>query len=186
VPLAALVLDPGNVREHPAVNVNAIAASLTRFGQQKPVVQRPSDGVVLAGNGMVLAARGLGWTHLAAAPWEPRSAGEARAFAIADNRSADLAIWNEHEVRRQLTLLRDAGVDLAAIGWEPEYLEGEWSPDRVQPVTFSLPGDPIPLTAEERASLESAVKLLRRRLEDPRLTEGRACELLAADYLAGA
>jgi hypothetical protein len=53
------------------------------------VVQRQGM-IVRAGNGRVLAARELGWTHLACVVVD-ESEVEATAFAIADNRSAELA-----------------------------------------------------------------------------------------------
>ena len=42
-----LNLDPANTRAHPPRNIEAIKASLARFGQQKPVVIDP-DNVVIA------------------------------------------------------------------------------------------------------------------------------------------
>jgi ParB-like chromosome segregation protein Spo0J len=60
-----LHLDPANVRRHDAKNLDAIAASLARFGQQKPIVVSPA-GVVLAGNGTLSAAKRLGWSSIRA------------------------------------------------------------------------------------------------------------------------
>ncbi len=88
-----LYLDPENARLHSDENIDAIAASLSRFGQQKPIVVT-KEGVVKAGNGTVIAAQGLGWTHI----WvhvTDLSDKEADKFAIADNRTAELAVWND-------------------------------------------------------------------------------------------
>ena len=38
VPIDTLEYDPFNVREHDERNVDAIKASIARFGQQKPIV----------------------------------------------------------------------------------------------------------------------------------------------------
>lgn len=51
-----LSADPANVRLHDERSIRAIKASLQRFGQQKPVVIDEA-GVVIAGNGMLEAAR---------------------------------------------------------------------------------------------------------------------------------
>ena len=50
-PIADLSPDPANARHHDEISIDAIAASLRRFGQQKPIVVDPK-GVVIAGNGI--------------------------------------------------------------------------------------------------------------------------------------
>ena len=57
-PIAEVTLDPANARAHSERNLQAIADSLDRFGQQKPIVITP-DGTVVAGNGTLEAARSL-------------------------------------------------------------------------------------------------------------------------------
>lgn len=61
--VAELASDPANVRKHNEKNLDAIKASLTRFGQQKPIVIDKS-GVVRAGNGTLAAAKALGWAEI--------------------------------------------------------------------------------------------------------------------------
>lgn len=115
VPIASLTPDPENVRKHSEVNLDAIRRSLELFGQRKPVVvARGNKGqlVVVAGNGTMEAAQSLGWTELAVAEvpkdWD---ADKARAYAIADNRTAELADWDSAG-------LANALVDLDAVGWD--------------------------------------------------------------------
>src|SRR5690554_4033428 len=88
-PIGDLTADPANVRKHSTRNLEAIKASLKRFGQQKPIVV-DGNGVVIAGNGTLEAARSLGWTHIEIVRTE-LTGSEAVAFAIADNRTAELA-----------------------------------------------------------------------------------------------
>jgi ParB family chromosome partitioning protein len=83
--------DPANARRHPQRNIDAIMASLVRFGQQKPIVV-DGKNIVRAGNGTLAAAKALGWTHLNAVRSD-LPAGELAAFAIVDNRTAELADW---------------------------------------------------------------------------------------------
>lgn len=59
VTVASLLFDPANVRKHGERNLDAIKASLARFGQQKPIVV-DGDGIVRAGNGTLIAAEQLG------------------------------------------------------------------------------------------------------------------------------
>jgi DNA modification methylase len=94
VPCASLTLDPVNARKHPARNLDAIKGSLRSFGQVKAIVVRQQTGVVVCGNGTLEVARSLGWSHIAANVI-PLTDAQAAALAIADNRSGELAEWDQ-------------------------------------------------------------------------------------------
>lgn len=139
---AAVKLDPANARAHTSRNLSALRESLREFGQTKPVVLS-REGVVLAGNGTVLAARELGWKELSAVVVD-LDTDRARAYAIADNRSAELAEW-DYEVlaglfkqssRRDLIGWSDEEIDdvLGALVTEPEEEEEEPAEATVDPV----------------------------------------------------
>lgn len=108
VPIRDLKTDPRNARKHSAKNIEAIAKSLAEFGQRRPLVVR--NGIVLAGNGTLEAAKRLGWEEVAVttvpASWSNE---QARAFALADNRTAELAEWNHDAL---LESLQEIGEDL--------------------------------------------------------------------------
>jgi DNA modification methylase len=92
-PTSDLQIDPENLRQHDDRNLQAIAKSLQRFGQQKPIVV-DTEGRIVAGNGTHQAAvEILHWTHLAVVT-TTLTARERKAYAIADNRSAELAAWD--------------------------------------------------------------------------------------------
>ena len=117
ISIAQLSLDPKNARKHSARNLEAIAASLLKFGQRKPLVVH--RGVVLAGNGTLEAARSLGWTEIDVAEvpddWDMDTA---KAYALADNRTAELAEWDESELAKQLLELQDADWDITELGFD--------------------------------------------------------------------
>ena len=117
VPVVDLVPDPENARKHSAKNLEAIAGSLRLFGQRRPLVVHGQ--VVIAGNGTLEAAKSLGWTHVAItrtpADW---SVEQARAYALADNRTAELASWDDRVLADQLVELDAVGWDLSEIGFE--------------------------------------------------------------------
>jgi ParB-like chromosome segregation protein Spo0J len=125
-PISELTLDPKNARKHSDKNLKAIAASLEKFGQRKPIVVQ--KGVVLAGNGTLEAAKSLGWTEIAIAEvpdeWDLDTA---KAYALADNRSAELAEWDEGELAKQLLELQDADWDITELGFEVP-LEPDFEP----------------------------------------------------------
>jgi ParB-like chromosome segregation protein Spo0J len=117
IKITELSLDPSNVRKHSRRNLDAIKASLRKFGQQKPIVV-DAKGIVLAGNGTLTAAQELGWTEIQIVRTELAGV-SATAFAIADNRTAELAEWEEDKLNAVLKSLQDEGVDLVDVGFEP-------------------------------------------------------------------
>lgn len=108
MPIAKLRLLDGN----PNVgDVEAVARSLERFTQRKPITAQP-DGVVTAGNTTMQAAQSLGWTHIAVVPTDD-DAVTAMAWALADNHS-DLGTTDD-------LLLRDMLLEVQAL--DPSLLE---------------------------------------------------------------
>jgi ParB-like chromosome segregation protein Spo0J len=125
VPLAQLAYDPRNARKHDRRNIDAIKHSLQRFGQRIPIIVQREGMVVRAGNGRLAAAKELGWTHMAALVLEEADA-EAAAFAIADNRTAELAEWDWQNLADTLAELRVELPDYSAsdLGWNDAELAG--------------------------------------------------------------
>jgi len=112
VPLASLVPDPGNARSHPKANVDAIVASLRRFGQAEPLVVQAGTRRVIAGHGRLLGMKALGWTACDIVELDV-SGTDATALGIALNRTGELAEWDDGALARILEQLRteDGGLD---------------------------------------------------------------------------
>ena len=106
----------GNARKHGQRNLDTIAASLRRFGQQKPIVV-DSHGVVRAGNDQLAAARALGWAHIRVVRSDLPPT-ELTAFAIADNRTAELAEWDVEILAGLL-----ANPELGEVGFTDEEMK---------------------------------------------------------------
>lgn len=111
VPLSELTLDPANARKHPEPNLKGIAASLRVYGQRKPIVVNKRNGVIEAGNGTVEAAQTLGWSHVAVVYVDDDPV-TAAGFSIADNRTAELAEWDEDALGKLLEELDTGDADL--------------------------------------------------------------------------
>jgi site-specific DNA-methyltransferase (adenine-specific) len=118
VAISSLTPDPVNARKHDGKNLKAIENSLLKFGQRKPICVTP-DSIVVAGNGTLEAAKSLGWTEIVIArtpvgwSWE-----QIRAFALADNRTAELAQWDDKVLADQLLELDANGWKLEELGFE--------------------------------------------------------------------
>jgi len=167
VEIATLTPDPRNARAHDERNLKAVMDSLREHGQVKPiVVQRVSDGgkpnVIRAGNASTEAASRLGWTHVAAVILDVPDK-EAKAYALRDNRTADLAEWDLPNLGAELRDLQESGVDVSLLGWEAfEYeplMEAEWKPPENTGEEFDTPGKgtSIKFTEEQIEAVKAAV-----------------------------
>jgi len=123
LPVDEVHMDPANVRKHNEKNLEAIMASLKRFGQQKPIVVN-SDNIVIAGNGTLEAATALGWSEIAAVKTN-LGGSEATAYAIADNRTAELAEWDVDALIQQVNAIELEDPALAgSVGFTKDELNG--------------------------------------------------------------
>lgn len=94
IKIESLSFDSKNARSHSEENLKAIAYSLETFGQRKPIVIS-KDKIVIAGNGTLQAAKNLGWEKIEVVQIpEDWSDEMITAFAVADNRTAELAEWD--------------------------------------------------------------------------------------------
>ena len=118
---------PGNPRRG---DVDAIARSLERFGQHRPVVARRTGtddagnptGEVIAGNHTLLAAHRLGWEELAVV-WVDDDDATAAGRALADNRTAELGSYDDAALADLLATVADDADLLAATSYDPGDLE---------------------------------------------------------------
>lgn len=154
VPLGELILDPKNARKHNKQNLKAIAASLQEFGQLKPIVVNRESKVIEAGNGAFLAAKQLGWTAIAAV-YVDHDAAAARGFALADNRTAELAEWDEEILFELLDDVKKDSPDLFDdLLLDAFHLEEETKKDKPKPKIMLYQVLVDCETAEKQAKLQ--------------------------------
>lgn len=193
--------DPANVRKHSQRNVDAIVASLRAYGQRSPIVIN-KRGIILKGNGTYMAAAKMGLDELWVTITELEGT-DATAYAIADNRTAELAEWDLPALGLQFKTLKDIGFDLNEIGFldfeASPIMNADWTPaadtddeddegvsEADGDTQTTKPGIPLGLTSEQREIVNQAIQKVREMAEDTTLSEGRCVELICADYLAGA
>lgn len=120
VPIETVRLDAANLRKHGDRSIEGISGSLEAFEQVKPIVV-DAHGVVIAGNGTLEAALKLGWKRIAVVRAKHLEGEKRTAFAIADNRTAELSAWNDEALRAALAGLQ---ADMTqAAGFTPAELE---------------------------------------------------------------
>lgn len=118
VPVGRLEPFPGNPRRG---DVEAVMRSYQRFGQLKPIVAnktggstRAPSGVVIAGNHQLEAAKRLGWPKIAVT-WIEVDEATANAYALADNRTSDLAHNEDSDLLALLRSLDDELLEAASF-----------------------------------------------------------------------
>ena len=124
-----LTVDPANVREHGERNKSTIGASLKAFGPARSIVV-DGKGIVRAGNGTIEQARALGISEVLVVDPKPGqvvavrrkewSTSEAVAYAIMDNRSGELADWDDIALAEQIAGLRSEDVGWESIGFSQD------------------------------------------------------------------
>jgi hypothetical protein len=184
VPVAALSGHPDNPRLHPDANRRAIANSLRKYLQRKPIVANLTDkGLrIEAGHGVYGELLAAGAQYVAVTIVEDDPVTEL-GFMLADNRSGDLSEDDPEKLAPIMKQLLEAGEDVEEIGWddaavtallgEPDRSSGdgkpsddEWSgalgglPDGEKPpfqqMTFTLHDDQAQTVKE---ALERAKKM---------------------------
>lgn len=131
VKISSLIEDPSNAMSHSPKNIDAIKGSLSKFRQQKPIVIG-KDNIVIAGNGTLQAAKAIGLEEIYVVQSDLKGS-DATAYAIADNRTGELAEWDSNALASTLSALKQDGFDLESIGFEDIDLEQWLKPPAIIP-----------------------------------------------------
>lgn len=146
-----LIPNPRNARTHSDKQIGQIAASIRRFGWSSPIVTDDARNIV-AGHGRWEAAKKLKLDEVPVIRMQFLSEADRRAFALADNRIAELAGWDENLLAAELTFLLEDGFELEITGFtlaDVDLSIGEAPPEDDEPVELpdpdrdavTLPGD---------------------------------------------
>jgi len=171
--------------------VPAVAKSITDFGFLVPVVV-DAENCIAAGHTRVKAATELGGTHVPYIRAEHLTDAQIKAFRLADNRTGDYADWDYEALSGELEVLQGLGDDVLGMAGFPEYeiqnyLSATFNPGQEQDDDTSTGGGGghvVKLTDDQWALIEQAVALVKQQADDS-VSDGRAIELICADYLAG-
>lgn len=127
--------------------VDAVAASIKEFGFKVPIVI-DKDGVIVAGHTRLKAAKKLGMEKVPCIIADDLSEEQVKAFRLADNKSGELAEWNEELLAEELEALQD--VDMEQFGFEgienlldetKDAEEDDFDEDAEEIPTITKPGD---------------------------------------------
>lgn len=108
-----------NPKSHPDEQVSELAAGLVEHGFLKPLIV-DEDGELLAGHGLLLAARRLKLENVPVIIHIGLSPEQKRAYRIADNRLAEKSEWDDDALAGELAALKEAGHELLLTGFTDE------------------------------------------------------------------
>lgn len=106
-------------------DIGAVVTSLEANGQYRPIVVNRKGNVILAGNHTYAAAKQLGWSEIAATFVDVDEAA-ARRIVLVDNRSSDLASYDDSELAALLREIAESdGIEaLTGTGFDAQDLDG--------------------------------------------------------------
>lgn len=129
--------------------VEAVAESIRRFGWQQPIVV-DEEGVILAGHTRYKAAELLGLDEVPVLVARGLTEEQARAYRLADNRLAELALWDFDKLEEELGKLEDfdfeeMGIDFSFLDYGKdvqdhlsEFLTDDEDEDALYPVKIQI------------------------------------------------
>lgn len=137
---STLAANPNNARTHSDKQVMQIAASIARFGWLVPIIVDATN-VIAAGHGRWLAARQMNLPEVPVIRAEFLTDQDRRAFALAENRIAQLSGWDDMILAQELTILFEGGYTLDITGFTTADLDFSLPEEKVtdQPEQVELP-----------------------------------------------
>lgn len=126
--------DPRNKRLHNDTQYIALRESLSRFGQQIPIVVDEGNKI-LKGNCTWQVAKELGWKKI----FVHRSTltgKDGELFSITDNRIGELSEWDYEQLGLAMQNDADMSDQLLKLGWTDQLLKplriAKWEPDKLE------------------------------------------------------
>lgn len=113
----ALIPNANNPRTHSGKQLHQIAASIERFGFLVPLIVDDANRII-AGHGRWQAAGLINYDPVPAIRARFLSEADRRAFALTDNRIAELSGWDDELLQAELNDLFQANYDFTVTGFE--------------------------------------------------------------------
>jgi hypothetical protein len=103
-----------NARTHSDAQIDAIAESIRQFGFNSPILIDDDDGVI-AGHARLAAARKLGLDTVPCVRLSHLNDAQRRAYILADNRLAEMAVWDVPLLSLEVGELTLEDIDLSFL-----------------------------------------------------------------------
>ena len=176
VAISELSYDPNNYRVHEEADLAGIVESLRRYGIRKNAVVHSKTRVIVAGNGLVMAAFKLGWTHVPVV-YVDDDAKTQSGYALADNRTAELSRWDDARLAQLVQELRVEDREL----YDAMMLE-QLDPLAEEPAEQEDPDDQEPLLQQFAVFVKAADESDQAAILDELDRHGLECRAVMASF----
>lgn len=180
--------------------IDKVAASIKEFGWQQAIVVDEND-VIVIGHTRQKAAQKLGLTEVPVKVATDLTTAQIKALRLADNRTGQEAKNDYELLALELAELKDEfDFDLSLTAFDSHEIEpllaAEWSPKDTSDLGDE-DGEPeqkkeskaemrsVELTKEQHEVVGRAILAIRSNEGDQSISDGRALELICANYLSG-
>ena len=131
--VADLIPYENNPRDNDGA-VDYVAKSIKEFGFKVPIVV-DKNYIVVAGHTRLKASKKLGLEKVPVIIADDLSDEKIKAFRVADNKVAEIAVWKEEELHQELTELEEMLFDMTEFGFDDI---GELNEEEVEEDNFEI------------------------------------------------
>lgn len=135
-----LITDIVPYENNPRNNDNAVEAtanSIKEFGWQQPIVV-DHDNVIIVGHTRLRAAKRLGLERVPVIVADNLTDEQVKAYRLVDNKTSELADWDENLLASELEELKDLDFDMPEFGFEElNDLENQQKDENTEPATIN-------------------------------------------------
>jgi len=129
--VADLIPYANNAKIHSNKQISLIAASITEYGFNNPVLLDGDSGII-AGHGRVKAAQKLKLESVPTIELSHLTSAQKKAYILADNRLSEVDMeWNYDLVSLELQEISDSGSDISLTGFDDCFILSDEEPEQV-------------------------------------------------------
>lgn len=132
-----------NARKHAPHDVDAIIASIEKFGFSDPIGIWSDKNIIVEGHGRQIAALQMGLSEVPCIRLDHMTDEQRRAYALAHNKTAELSEWDFGKLEEELAHLQIDGIDMTKFDFDLSGIGGADSePIQEDNYDVKLPDEP--------------------------------------------
>lgn len=113
-----------NARKHAPNDIDAIIASIEKFGFSDPIGIWSDKNIIVEGHGRQIAALQMGLSEVPCIRLDHMTDEQRRGYALAHNKTAELSEWDFSKLDEELKALDSEGFEMSDLGFDMEAIGG--------------------------------------------------------------
>lgn len=113
-----------NARKHAPKDIDAIIASIEKFGFSDPIGIWSDKNIIVEGHGRQIAALQMGLSEVPCIRLDHMTDEQRRGYALAHNKTAELSEWDFDKLDEELKALDSEGFEMSDLGFDMEAIGG--------------------------------------------------------------